>query len=440
MTRISSSFFTLSLALFSQAFKLPASLQLARRDLDILDDGVLFSGPNQDDLFVAITVGESVVPVQLDIESSDLWVAGSLNSSDFTSSRTLPSGAIGSACIGFAGTNVTQQFYHSDNAPQGWPSSPQSFNAYGRLGLGSTANSQITKDADDGSRSFIDQLILGNGSALFITLLVSTLETDKGNALVPNGFLTVGTTVDLSNVFGVSLDRLSAVGVPIMSRVTSQPKIQIGSGGTFVVDDIRISGKSIGLESSVGGAPSGKPVAKLSTTSPWIVAPKSIVDTLYAGVPGASYSASERLYHLPCSAEISVTIVIAGVSYPLSSLDVIGTKVGSDTCVGMFQAAEGSSQGYDLLMGLPFLRNAYTLYGYGNADGKTLREPYYQFLPISTPSDSHALFIQARSPAPTPAPNPQAVTHTVFTTTTHTPTTTIWVCWNMVVLRSPHTD
>ena len=303
-----------------------------------------------------------------------MWVTGPLNQTDYQavsthtsqpgtftlllisiSSLTLSLATPVSGQIGLASVNLTHQFckhcitccsFHfsslhctpqtdySSQAPQGWPSPPPTIDTYGRLGLGPTANSQLVKDANDGSHSVIDQLILQEGSDPFITLLVSPLETDKGNPLIFNGFMTAGTTVDLSKIFGISPDALSAVGVPVLSKVTNQPKIQLGSNGVFSVDDIQVSGKSVGLSSSVSGAPFGKPVAKLSTTNPWIVAPKSLVDAVYSGVSGASYSSTDRLYHLPCTAEVDVTIVIAGVSYPLSPLDVISTQVGSDQCVG----------------------------------------------------------------------------------------------------------
>lgn len=68
MMRLSLSFLALSLALSSEAFQIPRSLQYAKRDLSVLDDGVIFSGPNQDELFVAISIGDSVVPVQLDLD------------------------------------------------------------------------------------------------------------------------------------------------------------------------------------------------------------------------------------------------------------------------------------------------------------------------------------------------------------------------------------
>lgn len=68
MTRLSLSFLALSLALSSQAFQIPRSLQYAKRDFNILDDGVIFSGPDQDELFIAISIGDSVVPVQLDLD------------------------------------------------------------------------------------------------------------------------------------------------------------------------------------------------------------------------------------------------------------------------------------------------------------------------------------------------------------------------------------
>lgn len=198
------------------------------------------------------------------------------------------------------------------------------------MGLGPTSNSVLAQDANDGSHSLIDQLILQEGTSDYITLLVSPLETDKGQPVTFSGLLTAGKTVDLSQIFGVSADRLAAVGVPVLSKVVNQPKIE-PSNGTFSIDDILVSGKSV---VSASGSNSAKPTAHLSTTNPRIVAPKALVDAVYADVPGSTYSATDRVYHLPCTAEVSVTIVIAGVSYPMSPLDVIATQVGSEQCVG----------------------------------------------------------------------------------------------------------
>ena len=68
MARLSLSLLTLSLVLCSQAFKIPPSLQFAKRDFNVLEDGVLFSGPDENELFLAISIGDAVVPVQIDIE------------------------------------------------------------------------------------------------------------------------------------------------------------------------------------------------------------------------------------------------------------------------------------------------------------------------------------------------------------------------------------
>ena len=221
---------------------------------------------------------------------------------------------------------------YASSAPSGWSSPPQSIDTYGHLGLGPTSGSQLVKDAKDGSHSLIDQVLMQESSNKYMTLLVSPLESDKGNPITFSGFFSVGSTVDLTNIFGVSADKLSAADVPVLSKVTSQPKLQIGTANTFPIDDIQVAGKGLGLTSTVSS--SKKPLVTLSTTSPWIVVPKSVVDAVYANVPGASYSSSDRLYHLPCTAEVQVTFVIAGVSYPMSPLDVIATQAGSSQCVG----------------------------------------------------------------------------------------------------------
>ena len=60
------SFLSLSFALCSQGFKLPARSALQKRDLDDFAQNILFTSPKSPGIFLEIDVGDNMVPVELD--------------------------------------------------------------------------------------------------------------------------------------------------------------------------------------------------------------------------------------------------------------------------------------------------------------------------------------------------------------------------------------
>lgn len=67
MAPLSVIFIALSVIVSSQAFNIPRDGHDDKK-INILDDGILFTGPKQQDILTAITIGGTVVPVVLDIE------------------------------------------------------------------------------------------------------------------------------------------------------------------------------------------------------------------------------------------------------------------------------------------------------------------------------------------------------------------------------------
>lgn len=148
------------------------------------------------------------------------------------------------------------------------------------------------------------------------------------------GFWSIGSVLDWSSIFDLTPQELQRSGLPDLSLVKNQTYIDVSVSGTFLIDGIQVSGVSVGLNSSVDGTSPGHAVAKLSTTDLPIIADKSTVDAIYGSVPGSSWSEDERVYYLPCTTELNVTIAIGGTSFTINPLDLVVTTLGSATCVG----------------------------------------------------------------------------------------------------------
>ncbi len=168
-----------------------------------------------------------------------------------------------------------------------------------------------------------------------MTLLIAPDEVTKGADAVPAGFWSIGSVLDWASLFDLTPQELQRSGLPDLSTVKNQTSLDVSNGGTFVIDGIQVSGLSVGLNSSIDGTSPSHAVAKLSTTEPSIIVDKSIVDAIYGSAPGSSWSEDERIYYLPCTTELNVTILIGGASFAINPLDLVGTILGSASCVGM---------------------------------------------------------------------------------------------------------
>ncbi|KAF8840864.1 acid protease, partial [Paxillus ammoniavirescens] len=111
----------------------------------------------------------------------------------------------------------------------------------------------------------------------------------------------------------------------------------------------------------------------IDTGTTLIGAPSSIVQSIWANVPGsvALDGQYQGMYAYPCNTAVSVSISFGGTSWPISAADMnLGnvTSTGSTTqmCIGgIFDVGStvGSGQGTpSWIVGDTFLKNVYSVY------------------------------------------------------------------------------
>jgi len=133
--------------------------------------------------------------------------------------------------------------------------------------------------------------------------------------------------------------------------------------------------------------------------------PKNISDAFYGRVNGANFNENADIgspaWELPCDQILTASFAIGGVNYSIHPLDM--SLKFNDKCYGAFQPstitfADASSQ-FDMILGMAFLRNTYTLIDFGdfvdaNATEKTA--PFIQLLSLTDATDAHTDFVNAR--------------------------------------------
>ncbi|KAI8993025.1 acid protease [Trametes punicea] len=135
-----------------------------------------------------------------------------------------------------------------------------------------------------------------------------------------------------------------------------------------------------------------------------------IANAIYGRVPGAKFTtvtgAPGQMWTVPCSTELNVTFIFANVHYPVHPLDTVTDAFrgppdakGNPTCVGAFQPITTAQDGFDIILGMSFLRNAYMLINFGDfVDGALAKvgDPYVQLLSLTDPAVAHSDFVQLR--------------------------------------------
>ncbi|KAI0081960.1 hypothetical protein K474DRAFT_1017183 [Panus rudis PR-1116 ss-1] len=210
--------------------------------------------------------------------------------------------------------------------------------------------------------------------------------------------MSFGELIDLSKYMGIPQDKVAQLDLPDLVAINSSPTISSTDSQIIAVDEIRVSGKPVGKTStSIPGGPTGKLAAQVQTANPYIVLDKSYVDAIYGSIPGASYSDQDRVYHLPCTTELTISIVISGTEYLFNPLSVVALTDVKDTCVGKFKASDPASKDpFDIALGLPFFESVYSIFGYQRDSSNNLGTPYWKFLSIIRAPDAHSLFVQRR--------------------------------------------
>ncbi|KAA1472308.1 acid protease [Dentipellis sp. KUC8613] len=226
-----------------------------------------------------------------------------------------------------------------------------------------------------------------------------TGNTPDGAAFASNLFsITPVASAPASRFFSLSLSRPDSDEIPSLlgigrhpSQLVSNPskitystvESQSSNGVLFWQTSVRAitvyaDGKVLPI--TLGRSTSGAvfPSAVLDSGVPFILTTTAIANGIY-GALGIG-PASDGNYYVPCTTPINMTITLDGQpELPLHPLDLSAAPQQSSStqsCVGLIQTAGGqldnaANRLEDMILGVPFLRNTYTVMAYEapNAQG-----------------------------------------------------------------------
>ncbi|KAG6877721.1 hypothetical protein C0993_004658 [Termitomyces sp. T159_Od127] len=108
------------------------------------------------------------------------------------------------------------------------------------------------------------------------------------------------------------------------------------------------------------------PSAVLDSGVPVIFAPSAVANGIYGAI--GINPASDGQYYVPCTTPLNLTITLDDrTAIPLHPLDLTAKPANDNTarfCTGIIQALDSSLTPADMILGVPFLRNAYTVMAY----------------------------------------------------------------------------
>jgi len=208
------------------------------------------------------------------------------------------------------------------------------YGAQGILGLGFTSlsniDSAVNKTGGSWGRSLLfNAFSVNSGEPNFITFALqrSTDPTDE-----VDGMFTIG-EVD-----------------PTYSAITNSPSLPTFPPANpkrwnVLLEALFIGSETIGVSSNVSGAPGGNAVVLLDSGTSYTYCPTSVANSIYGGIPGASFDDASGLWNVPCNVEIDMALQFGGQVFALHPLDItpvsatnklqcLGSFIPSDIAVG----------------------------------------------------------------------------------------------------------
>ncbi|KAF5311220.1 hypothetical protein D9611_013048 [Ephemerocybe angulata] len=390
---------------------------------------------NDRNYVLPVTVGRNDKPqtflLQVDTGSSDLWIAStdctSSECSDITSSSSSTNSVAssskamydpGSSGADSTGADFTISYLQGDvSGPVYWDkvqiggygienqavaaassvaSEPLSPAFHGILGLALPLNSVIaqslppvTSNDPDGaawaSNLFSITPVRNAPARRFVSMLLSRPESDR-----------------IPSLLGIGRHPEYITSLPLVDGKTSEARVEYDSlvaerSGTlfwktgvravtvYVQNDGGVTEvREVTLPRAVGGG--AFPSAVVDSGVPVILARSQIANAIW-GALGIG-PAEDGMYYIPCTTPLNLTITLDGRSpIPLHPLDLTalpplaspGQK--GATCVGLIQSADAflgrpNAIG-DMILGVPFLRNVYSVMGYvPPKDGGVFENPF----------------------------------------------------------------
>ncbi|KAL5512740.1 hypothetical protein ACEPAG_3006 [Sanghuangporus baumii] len=357
-----------------------------------------------------ITLGGTAVPVMLDTGSSDLWVTGTVPNAvdskkdvELTYAVGKATGDIYFANMTFGNYTVDDQAFLLVNDTSTFTADISSQGYKGLVGLGPNTGSLIRDklDRDDSSGdAALDRIFqLNQTSSNYITFLLDR-KNDPGN--------TVTGTFTISEL------------VKGYENITSQPKLDIFKVHELTDRDqhwqmytdvdgvLGPDGQPIKADSIVPKAPDGQLVAVVDSGFTLPQVPRTMSDAIYGRVQGAEWNAENEVWTIPCDQMLNISLKFGGVTFPIHPLDAsssdfgLTNSAGQKVCVGTFQPITSAFSllgEYDIILGMAFLRNTYTLIDLGNfvaSAPKSTESGFVQLLSLTDTQKAHDDFVQVR--------------------------------------------
>ncbi|KAF8895613.1 aspartic peptidase domain-containing protein [Infundibulicybe gibba] len=342
---------------------------------------------------------------------SDLWVAGNVTRANSTGHTggvnyvlDVVNGNIKTAQLQFAGFTIPNQTF-LEVAPN------NQSNGRGILGLGpNVASKNYQELRSDSAAGVMDRIFLQNQSLpTFVTFLLSRYgSTDPTSTFA--GKFTVGEVAkgyeDIINE-----PRLPVTDVPLDQRGNQHFQILLDADGIYGPD-----GKVIPITTMAKETTDKKQAtAIIDTGFTFPQVPAAVAKAIYGRIPGAEIMDIPTLgdiWILPCDREVNITFSLGGKKFPIHPLDAtmsplflgqgpLKNSKGENSCLGSFQPVSfdlGADPLYDIILGMTFIRNTYTLMAYGDFIlGSTVRnDPYIQCLSVTDPAKAHREFVDTR--------------------------------------------
>ncbi|KAF5380670.1 hypothetical protein D9757_007061 [Collybiopsis confluens] len=378
---------------------------------DSSDSSIVLTNNGNAQYIANVTIAGEQVRVIIDTGSSDLWV--NFPSTVPTTSNTgkslalnyaigSASGNINTATVEFEGHTVDNQAFLLVTDASSFSGDIHAQGYDGLLGLGPNKGSQIYKKlSGDNGDSLLNNIFTqqSNSSNNFLSLLLNRHGDPGQNNLT--GQMTL------------------AEYVPGYENVTSMPQIDVESVLKLLGSDqhwqaltdknngiVGPDGQVIQYDSIVPKAPDGQLVAVFDSGFTFNQVPRAISDAIYGRVQGAVYDSTNQWWTVPCGQSLNISLNFGGINYPVHPLDTVDDNfgitdsAGTHMCIGSFQPITSAFSllgNYDMIMGMSFLRNVYTVMNYGDwIDGGTSADPYMQLLSITDVQAAHNDFVQVR--------------------------------------------
>ncbi|KAJ7070221.1 aspartic peptidase domain-containing protein [Mycena belliarum] len=197
---------------------------------------------------------------------------------------------------------------------------------------------------------------------------------------------------------------------PRYADVQHAPLLPLFGTGSWniLMDGIFLNGAQIPwARDPKGNIPEGKVRGLLDTGTTGLIVPPDIFDAIYSSYPGAVRTSPNATadglkgaWIVPCNATIDLHLTFSHQNFTVHPLDLSDIQVFTTTSdnksftVCTPALGESDAWGRDAILGQSFLRNVYTVFGFGNAT----TGPYAQLLSLVDESTAVADFMAVRSP------------------------------------------